>query len=48
MESRSWSKGRLYLIRKRLDIRLPFPLRFRLVPTLLLVMVCAALPQLEG
>ena len=25
MGSRSWSKGRLYLIRKRLDIRLPFP-----------------------
>jgi hypothetical protein len=48
MGSSFWSKGRLYLIRKRLDIRLPFPLRFRLVPTLLLVMVCAALPQVEG
>ena len=48
MGSSSWSKGRLYLIRKRLDIRLPFPLRFRLVPTLLLVMVCAALPRVEG
>jgi hypothetical protein len=25
MESRSWSKGRLYLIKNRLDIRIPFP-----------------------
>ena len=69
MGSSSWSKGRLYLIRKRLDIRLPFPYarvleccltsrqrfssrfhppRLRLVPALLLVMVCAAPLQFEG
>jgi hypothetical protein len=69
MGSSFWSKGRLYLIRKRLDIRLPFPYarvlecslpgrqrfssrfhppRLRLVPALLLVMVCAAPLQFEG
>jgi hypothetical protein len=69
MKSRSWSKGRLYRIRNRLDIRLPCPnarvmecstpdrqrfssrfhsFRLGLVLTLLLVMLCAAPPQLEG
>jgi hypothetical protein len=69
MKSRSWSKGRLYRIRNRLDIRLPCPharvmqcstpdrqrfssrfhsFRLGLVPTLLLVMLCAVPLQLEG
>ncbi len=69
MGTKSWSKGRLYRIKNRLDIGPSFPyarvmkcsfprrqrfdsqfhsFRLRLVPALLLVMVCAAPPHLEG
>jgi hypothetical protein len=54
VKSRSWSKGRLYRKRNRLDIRRPcrggqrFSFSLGLVLTVLLFMFCSAPLQLEG